>query len=80
MIHGNNRAGTEHGADMQSTYEELEDTSYDEISPSYMGLVTSKQNNSSGKYINVQKNQGNNIRKVCFQTFKQLVKFIIFYE
>ena len=39
----------DHGAGMQSTYEELQDASYREINPPYTELVTSKKKKRSDK-------------------------------
>ena len=52
--------------DAYATYEELQDNTYQEISPAYTKLSANKKNNNSGKYINMERNQANNLTKVCF--------------
>ena len=49
VINSNDAGMADHGACMQSTYEELQDTSYQEIFPPYTELVTSKKNKRSDK-------------------------------
>ena len=49
VIKSNNAGMADHGAGMQSTYEELQDTSYQEIFPPYTELVTSKKKKRSDK-------------------------------
>ena len=49
VINSNNSALADHGAGKESTYEELQDTSYQEVFPPYTERVTSKKNKRSDK-------------------------------
>ena len=52
--------------DAYATYEELQDNTYQEMSPTYTKLSAKKKNNNSGNYIIMERNQANNLTKVCF--------------